>query len=58
MSTVKNITYTQRFENYVKQLMFNELCKSYAPRGHVEVVSVSTDCFQEGIELYTRLFLD
>jgi len=58
MSTAKNITYTQRFKNYIKQLMCNELCKSYAPTVHVEVVSIYTDCFQEGIELCTRLFLD
>ena len=30
----KNITYAQRFKNYVKQLMSNELCESHAPVGH------------------------
>jgi len=38
--------------------MSNALYKNPAPIGHVKVVSFYIDCFQEGIELYTRLFLD
>ena len=58
MSIAKNITFTHRFKNYVKQLLSNELCKSPEPIGHVKVVSFYICHFQEGTDLYTRLFLD
>jgi hypothetical protein len=58
MSTAKNTTYTHRFKNYVKQLLSNDLCKSPAAISHVKVVSFYICHFQEGTELYIRLFLD